>query len=199
MNYHNKNDCRMEDFVMKKCVFLTAGRLIYRKGQEFLLDTFMKLPCDLDYECRIVGNGPELIRLQKRCNRDESLSKHIVFTGAILYEKMKNEYENADVFIMPSIRETTGAVLLEAMSKGLPVITINAFGGSMLIDENRGWLYSGVNKEDYIENLKNALVECILKPEEVRRRGDNAKKYVRQFSYELKNQYYQEIYIRIKK
>lgn len=60
---------------------------------------------------------------------------------------------------MPSIRETTGTVLLEAMSKGIPVITINKFGGATLFDENTGWLYGGNSKEEYIENLKKAILE----------------------------------------
>ena len=55
--------------------------------------------------------------------------------------------------IMPSIRETTGTVLLEAMSKGIPVITINKFGGATLFDENTGWLYEGNSKEEYIERI----------------------------------------------
>ena len=57
------------------------------------------------------------------------------------------------------------------MSKGIPVITINKFGGATLFDENTGWLYEGNSKEEYIENLKKAILECIANPDEVTRRG----------------------------
>ena len=60
---------------------------------------------------------------------------------------------------------------LEAMSKGIPVITINKFGGATLFDENTGWLYGGNSKEEYIENLKKAILECIAYPDEVTRRS----------------------------
>ena len=89
---------------------------------------------------------------------------------------MEKQYESADVFIMPSIRETTGTVLVEAMAKGIPVVTINKFGGATLFDKNTGWLYEGNTKEEYIENLKKAILECIANPDEVRRRGKNARK-----------------------
>lgn len=46
------------------------------------------------------------------------------------------------------------------MSKGIPVITINKFGGATLFDENTGWLYEGNSKEEsnnkgYRELLQN--------------------------------------------
>ena len=98
------------------------------------------------------------------------------------------------MFVMPSIRETTGTVLLEAISKGVPVITINRFGGAILIDNENGWLYDGSDKEEYIEKLKNAIVECIQNPKEVRRRGKNARKNAEKYTWKSKNKFYQKIY-----
>lgn len=65
------------------------------------------------------------------------MSEHVHCMGSIPYMEMEKEYADADVFIMPSIRETTGTVLLEAMSKGIPVITINKFGGATLLIKTR--------------------------------------------------------------
>ena len=108
--------------------------------------------------------------------------------------EMEKEYADADVFIMPSIRETTGTVLLEAMSKGIPVITINKFGGATLFDKDTGWLYEGNTKEEYIENLKKAILECIANPGEVIRRGKNARKKAEKYTWQEKNKKYQAIY-----
>ena len=114
--------------------------------------------------------------------------------GSIPYMEMEKEYAGADVFIMPSIRETTGTVLLEAMSKGIPVITINKFGGATLFDKNTGWLYEGNTKKEYIENLKKAILECIANPGEVTRRGKNARKKAEKYTWQEKNEKYQAIY-----
>lgn len=176
------------------CIFLVAGRLIYRKGIDFLLDALMRIPKNLDYQVKIVGDGPELKYLRTKCNSNARLTKHVHFTGAIPYTEMEKEYAAADVFIMPSIRETTGTVLLEAMSKGIPVITINKFGGATLLDANTGWLYGGSDKESYIENLKLAIMECIMNPDERIRRGKNACKKAENYTWQKKNEKYQRIY-----
>lgn len=176
------------------CVFLVAGRMIYRKGLDFLLDALIRIPQNLDYQVRIVGDGPELEHLCSRRNDNSNLTKHVYFTGEIPYTDMEKEYAMADVFIMPSIRETTGTVLLEAISKGIPVITINKFGGATLIDENTGWLYNGSDQESYIENLKTAIMECIENPGEVVRRGNNARKKAERYTWQEKNKKYQKIY-----
>lgn len=171
-----------------------AGRMIYRKGLDFLFDALMRIPQETRYQVRVVGDGPELEHLRKCCKDDLNLSEHVHCMGSIPYMEMEKEYACADVFIMPSIRETTGTVLLEAMSKGIPVITINKFGGATLFDENTGWLYEGNSKEEYIENLKKAILECIANPGEVIRRGKNARKKAEKYTWQEKNKKYQAIY-----
>lgn len=176
------------------CVFLVAGRMIYRKGIDFLFDALMRIPLETKYQVRVVGDGSELEHLRRRCKDNLNLSEHVRCLGAIPYMEMEKEYASANVFIMPSIRETTGTVLLEAMSKGIPVITINKFGGATLFDENTGWLYDGNTKEEYIENLKKAILECIMNPDEVEKRGMNARKRAENYTWQEKNRRYQEIY-----
>lgn len=193
-SFSEYNSTTQNDYRSKRCTFLVAGRMIYRKGHEFLLDALKRIPKEVQYECRIIGDGPEMKNMQFICNTDENLSEHVVFVGSVPYDYMENEYKKADVFIMPSIRETTGTVLLEAMSKGLPVITINKFGGAILLDNNTGWLYNGNDKESYIENLKNAILECIKNPIEVQRRGKNALKAAEKYTWENKDKHYQKIY-----
>lgn len=187
---------KKRDVIREKefCTFLVAGRMIYRKGHAFLLDALEQIPENLAYECRIVGSGPEQKKLEDRCRQSKKLSEHVKFTGMIPYEQMQEEYAKADVFVMPSIRETTGTVLLEAMSKGIPIITANQFGGAVLLDQESGWLYEGWNKESYIDSIKGALIECIQNPDEIKRRGMNARKNAEQYTWEKKNQFYQRIY-----
>lgn len=76
------------------------------------------------------------------------------------------------------------------MSKGIPAITIGKFGGAELLDENSGWLYDGTDEESYIENLKNAVAECIQNLEEVKRRGINARKAAENYTWERKAEVY---------
>ena len=183
--------------INKELVFLFAGRMVYRKGLELLFDAIMEIPDEWKYIVKIVGTGPELSHLKHRCELNSLLSAHVQFIGAVEYSEMQREYEMSDVLIMPSIRETTGTVLIEAMSQGMPIITINKFGGAILVDENTGWLYSGENQKSYIAGLKNAMVACIVNPKEVERRGQNARKKVKDYTWKRKCDQYEKIYKRL--
>lgn len=182
-----------------KRVFLVAGRMIYRKGHAFLLDALKAVPNKLDYECRIVGGGPEFERIKAMCKTDSVLKEHVVLTGAVPYADMAKEYDNADVFIMPSLRETTGTVLSEAMANGLPIITINKFGGAVLLDESCAWLYEGTDRQSYVKALADSIVRCIEHPDEVACKGTAAKEKAEQYTWEEKVRYYGKIYDELQK
>lgn len=178
--------------------FLTVGRLIYLKGHSFLLDALARIPKTMDYECTIVGEGIEKVALQKKC-RDLGLTKRVTFVGRIPHCDIGKMYESADVFVFPSLREATGTVIAEAMVQGLPVITINKFGGKVILDNSVSWLYEGTCKESYIEALKDAMVECITNRDEVLCRGRNAQKRAEQYTWEVRNKCLQNIYERVTK
>lgn len=176
-----------------KLTMLVAGRFVYRKGHLFLLDVLASLPKDIDYECRIAGEGP-MEKEVKSVAEEKGLSDKVVFIGAIPYEKMKQEYENADVFIMPSLRETTGSVLLEAMSKGLPVVTINHFGGPMLLDSSVSYLYDGDSLERYKSNLRDILIQCAKNPHELHLMSEQLIHRAKNHLWSKKVEYYNSIY-----
>lgn len=178
------------------CRLLVAGRLVPLKGHRGLLDALKQLPPDLNYQCCIVGEGPEREQLEKKC-LEYGLEGRVSFAGMIPYQQMHAEYAHADVLVFPSLREATGTVILEAMAKGLPVVAMNGFGGATILDDSCGWLYDGDSRERYIENLKEILTACIRNPEEVRRRGENARIRAADFTWEKKNEYYHSIYRRV--
>lgn len=115
-------------------------------------------------------------------------------TAKIPFPEMQKQYADADVFVMPSIRETTGTVILEAMSFGLPVVTIGRFGGAVILNEEIGWQYDGNSREEYVNSLARALQECISDPDEVIRRGMNARLSAERYLWQNKVQRYLEFY-----
>ena len=178
------------------CHFLVAGRLIYRKGHEFLLDVLKKLPAELRYTCTILGSGPELDKLQKKCSRN-GLDSCVQFREKVPFHEMTEIYRKTHVLIMPSIRETTGSVLLEAMSKGIPVVTIDRFGGAKLVEPSWGWTYNAETKNEFAEAMKTVLTECIGNPEDVYTRGQRAAKMCEKHTWEQKAADYVCIYERL--
>ncbi len=179
-----------------KTVFLVAGRMAYRKGHRFLLDVIKQLPKDINCEFRFVGDGPECKRLKRICEKYK-LNGRVVFTGRITFEEMAEEYCKADVFIMPSIRETTGAVLMEAAANFVPVIAINRFGASVLYDNDSAYLYEGENKSGYINALKNVVLKCVGSSDEICAKAQNARKIVESHTWQNKVRKYNVIYNRL--
>lgn len=187
-----KDDKKHSDYDDDKFRILVAGRLNYRKGHLFLLDALKELKTR-DFECRFVGEGPMEKQLKERVKEYE-LSDKVVFCGRITYDEMLEEYKKANIFVMPSLRETTGTVLLESMSNALPVVTLKNFGALNLLDDDSAWFVDGESTDEYICNLKNAISECMTKPQEVIKRGSKAKQMANNHTWDKKVGFYQSIY-----
>jgi glycosyltransferase involved in cell wall biosynthesis len=105
---------------------LTVARLIPRKGLEHLLHamTFLK---DEPVHLTIQGGGPEGDRLQ-RLAVSLGIQDRISFAGFRPRHLLPGVYQAADIFVLPSLSESCGLALLEAMACGLPVV-ITEVGG----------------------------------------------------------------------
>ena len=113
-------------------VILTVGRLSKEKAQADLINAFQVL-CGNNADCKlvIVGDGPERANLEAM--RTANFEKRIGFTGQI--SDVRPFYVVADVFVLPSHREGSPNVLLEAMAAEVPVVA-TAVGGVPEIVEN---------------------------------------------------------------
>jgi len=121
-------------------IFLNVGRVAVEKN----IEAFVKL--DLPGSKVVVGDGP---------SREELAARYpeVVFTGARFGEKLAAYFAWADVFVFPSLTDTFGLVILEAMATGTPVAAYPAPGPVDLIP-NSG---AGICSED----LKAACLDCL--------------------------------------
>lgn len=69
----------------------------------------------------IIGDGPDKMRIQG-CIRSNGLSDRVILAGSLHDEALREAYAAMDVFVLPSVYEGYGMVILEAMAAGLPVI-----------------------------------------------------------------------------
>lgn len=168
--------------------------MIYRKGLDFLFDVIENIPENKTYIVRIIGDGPEIHKLKLRREKSKNLKEHVVFVGKIPFTEMKNEYDKADALLMPSIRETSGSVLFEAMSNGMPIIAINRFGSGLLLNDDIGWTFDGNTKKEFITSFASAMIDCIEHPENVRRKGKNMLLAAKEYTWDIKARHYDEIY-----
>ncbi|MEM8616659.1 MAG: glycosyltransferase family 1 protein [Pseudomonadota bacterium] len=96
-------------------IFLNVGRVAVEKN----IEAFVEL--DLPGSMVVVGDGPALSGLKKKY-------PHVHFLGAKFGEALATCYASADVFVFPSLTDTFGLVVLEAMASGTPVAAYEATG-----------------------------------------------------------------------
>jgi glycosyltransferase involved in cell wall biosynthesis len=106
---------------------VVVGRLMAHKRVDLLLDAVARLHRDgLPVTCRVIGDGPERLRLRDRARAlgiDHAVDfRHDVGEQKDVYALMKA----AKVFVFPSAREGFGIAVLEALACDLPVVTTSA-------------------------------------------------------------------------
>jgi len=114
-------------------VILYVGKLEFNKGIEYLILSFSKIVKQIpNAKLVIVGNGPIKNRLMNLV-KQKKLSKSVIFTGKIPSKKLPSIFAASDLFVLPSLMEGFGIVLLEAMACGKPCIATKAGGTEDII------------------------------------------------------------------
>lgn len=111
---------------------------VSRVSKEKNLDVFCRLNPNL-YDLILVGDGPYLDELKNKYS-------WVIFKGKLTGTELANEYQNADVFVFPSIKDTYGIVMIESMSLGTPVAAFPVAGPIDIINKNTGVMNKDINK-----------------------------------------------------
>jgi len=116
-----------------KKYILSAGRMIYQKDHVTLIRAFSLLSKKLNFHLVILGEGPKRKEIENLA-RDLGLCGRVHLPGYL--ENPFPIYQGADLFVLSSISEGFGNVLIEAMSLGIPVVSTNCPGGPKEILDN---------------------------------------------------------------
>lgn len=155
--------------------FLFVGRLRIRKGVEVLLHAIRRLSVEhADHRLVIVGDGEHRSRLEATSKR-LGLGERVVFTGRLGRADVARMMCEATALIVPSTYEGMPLVILEAMSRSLPVVASRVSGIPEVVREGEtGWLFDAGD----VEALTRILTSVLSEPEEARRRGENGLRHV---------------------
>lgn len=167
---------------------ISVGRLVRRKGYDFLLDVLAELP---DVELIIVGDGPERENLTKKVNA-LSMVDRVTFTGNIS-EELKFQYlNNSDIYVLSSVHEGFGIVLQEAMQVGLPIVSTDYGGQVDLINEGEnGKLVKYGDKGAMVAAIRQLMSDQDL----LRRMRENNLRKINQYGAEsIAARYLESIY-----
>lgn len=115
---------------------LFIGRLLGWKGVHLAVDALRLLrDRGLDVRLTIVGDGPARRMLARRVER-AGLAQAVRFLGQMSQREAFAQYGQAHVFLFPSLHDSGGNVVLEALAAGLPVVCLDLGGPSMFVDSS---------------------------------------------------------------
>ena len=159
-----------------KIVFV--GRLIGKKGIAFLVDALSLMPTDMNWELLIFGDGDDRALIEKQI-ADSGIGKNVKLMGNRPLNQIAEAYQQADVFVLPSLRETSGNVLLEAMAYAVPIVAFDTSFCRLLKEVDCGVF---VNTDQALEGIKEdwckAIVTLGQDKELAKQMGLNGYKYV---------------------
>jgi glycosyltransferase involved in cell wall biosynthesis len=119
---------RKELGIGDKPLVVTALRLIKKKSPDLLISAFAKvLEVIPDAKLAIAGSGREEDNLARQI-KSLNITNSVFMVGRLSKERIAQLMVAADVFVLPSKRESFGLSLLEASAAGVPVICSNAGG-----------------------------------------------------------------------
>ena len=138
-----------------------AGQLVRGKGVDVLLQSLAQL--SIPFQCVILGDGSHKQYCQS-LSRDLGLEERVSFKGYLAPELMRSFYADASLAVMSSVwPEPFGAVGLEAMRYGLPVVAFDAGGiREWLIDEVNGFLVPLMDRAKFAHSVQRLLQDKAL-------------------------------------
>ena len=182
--------------IKNEFLIMIIARLEKVKGIEYLIKALKQDELfTINYKLFIIGDGSERKNLE-RLVKNLGLQNRVKFFGEISNKKIPEHLAAADCFVLPSLREGFGIVILEAQAARVPVIGTNIGGIRDIIEDGKtGILVEPKNSE----GIALTLIKIHSQPELAQNLVNNAlaelPKYNWQNIAQRVNQIYQKILI----
>ncbi len=172
--------------------FAFVGRLVDWKAVDLLLHAFQRAARHARIALVIMGDGAERPALERLCGElgiaaAADGAPGVSFAGWLPQAACARRLQAADALVLPSLLECGGAVVLEAMAMGKPVIA-TAWGGPLdYLDERCGVLVPPAGRESLVQGLADAMLRLAASPSLRRELGRHGRDKVRcDYDWEVK-------------
>lgn len=176
-SFNTKQEIRSKLGICEEKVVLTVGQFIYRKGFDILLEAVRDIPNDIGIY--FVGGLPteEYIETQKKYGLH-----NVHFIGFKEKNELKEYYNAADIFVLPTREDIWGLVIEEAMAYGLPVISTNKCAAALELieDEKNGYIIPVEN----VNKLTTSILSIFNSREPIEKWGTNSINIVHSYTIE---------------
>ena len=180
--------------------FLFLGRLVALKSVDLLLLAFQRAAKQALIRLVVAGDGPERPRLQALVDElglpaATECPGSVTFKGWLSQNEAAEQLRLADCLVLPSVHDCGGAVVLEAMCVGKPVIATAWGGPTDYLDDSCGMLVPPKDREHLIHGFADAMIRMARSPEMRRAMGACGREKARAvYDWEIKVDRMLEIY-----
>ncbi|MDR2384766.1 MAG: glycosyltransferase family 1 protein [Tannerella sp.] len=164
---------------------LFASRLVWEKNLQTLIRVYdLAVQWRLKYNFVIAGEGVAREAIEKQM-------PGAVFLGHVGHERLAEIYASSNVFFFPSITETFGNVVLEAMASGLPCVIADSGGSRDFIEDG----VNGFKCSPYdVSGFLNRIVEIIEHPEQAGQFAEKGLESSKKYIWEhLASEYFEDL------
>ncbi|WP_263355496.1 glycosyltransferase family 4 protein [Acidicapsa acidisoli] len=163
--------------------FVFLGRLVDLKSVDVVIRALKAVPLA---ELEVIGDGPMREPWQKLAD-ELGVKERVHFTGWLPQEQCAARLQTALALVLPSIIECGGAVVLESMAMGKPVIATRWGGPVDYLDESSGILVAPTSYQDMVDGFAEAMGKLIASPELAQSMGiAGRKRALRDFDWQHK-------------
>jgi len=113
-----------------------------------------------DFECHMIGDGPEWEQMKNFAGNLGLLNKTAFFRGLKIHDDLVSEINNADFLVLSSLYETFGNVVIESLACGIPVVATNVGVVSDVVNEQNGLIVPPGDADALEESIGIMLDNC---------------------------------------
>jgi glycosyltransferase involved in cell wall biosynthesis len=174
--------------------FVSVGRLLHWKGFHLGLHAFAQASLPNQAEYWVVGEGPELLRLQE-LTQILGITHRVRFCHRLSREETFKALGESLALIHPSLHDSGGLVCLESMAAGCPVVCLDLGGPGVQVTSHTGFKIPADTPEQVISDIADIMTQLANNQELQHCMGQAGQQRVKeQFSWQGKAQNFIRVY-----
>lgn len=171
--------------------FVFMGRLVDWKALPIVFEAMTRVPAAT---LEVIGDG-DIGSLWREEAKRLGIADRVHFRGWLSQRECAQELAIATALVLPSLRECGGAVVLEAMAMGRPVIATAWGGPADYLNAETGFLIAPESREHMVAGFAEAMQRLVDDPDQAARMGAAARqRLLDHFTWEMKIDRILEIY-----
>ena len=188
---HYFADTPKTQFQNKKLNILWVGRLLERKALKLSLQAVARLK--IPFSMTILGDGPQDM-LVDQWIKEFGLEGKVNWPGRVPWDEVQHAYQANEVFLFTSLRDSFGSQLLEAMSNGLAIVTLDHQGAHDFVPDDAGIRVQVSTPAATSKALADALTAMFEQPEKLESMSKTGLDFARQHDWALKAAHMTKMY-----